>query len=160
MEPAELMEEGAERMLEGVERLAVLWVVAQVTTILDAYGALGDAERMHVLERAQEAGEQARDRVVDELRALFAQPPSAQRSTPLEIVRSLRREPTAVLAAAGVPPVSRDDYDSRAFPDDLYGIVPKAITELGDDELGGALLAWGIGKARAIQNLPNQRTGC
>jgi hypothetical protein len=65
-----------------------------------------------------------------------------------------------VLAEAGVPPVVRDQYDARAFPDDLYGIVPKAITELGDDELGGALLAWGIGKAKAVQDPPSQRNGC
>ena len=154
------MAEGAQRMLAGVERLAAGWIVAQVTTILDAHGGLGDAERMHVLERAREAGEQGRDRVLGELRELFASPPTAQRSTPLEIIRSLRREPTSVLADAGVPPVVRDQYDARAFPDDLYGIVPKAITELGDEELGGALLAWGIGKAKAIQNPPIQRNGC
>ncbi|HTL84299.1 MAG TPA: hypothetical protein VL856_03900 [Acidimicrobiia bacterium] len=160
MQPEEMMAEGAQRMLDGVERLAVGWVVAQVTTILDGQHGLGDAERMYVLERAQEAGEQARNRVLGELRELFSQPPAAQRSTPLAIVRSLRREPTALLADAGVPPVVRDAYDARAFPDDLYGIVPKAITEIGDDELGGALLAWGIGKAKAVQSLPNKRTGC
>jgi hypothetical protein len=160
MEPDEMMAEGAQRMLDGVERLAAGWVVAQVTTILDAYGGLGDAERMHVLEQAHDAGEHARDRVVAELRGLFSASPAEQRSTPLEIIRSLRREPTAVLADAGVPPVVRDQYDARAFPDDIYGIVPKAITELGDEALGGALLAWGIGKARAIQGGPDQRTGC
>jgi hypothetical protein len=47
-----------------------------------------------------------------------------------------------------VLPVRRDRFDARAFADDIYGIVPKAITELGEQELGGALLAWGLGKAR------------
>ena len=39
----------------------------------------------------------------------------------------------------------------RAFPDDPYGIVLKNPTELGDDQLGGALLAWGLGKAKVLR---------
>jgi hypothetical protein len=69
----------------------------------------------------------------------------------LVIVRSLREEATQVLRAAGVPEVERDPYDARAFPDDVYGIVPKSIVELGDEDLGGALLAWGMGKARVLR---------
>ncbi len=89
--------------------------------------------------------------MVGELQDLFALDPSAQRATPLEIIRSLRREATAVLAAAGVPDVVRDEFETRAFPDDVYGIVVKSPAELGDDELGGALLAWGMGKAKVLR---------
>ena len=53
-----------------------------------------------------------------------------------------------MLRAAGVPEVVRDPFETRAFPDDVYGIVLKTPAELGDDELGGALLAWGLGKAK------------
>ena len=48
-----------------------------------------------------------------------------------------------MLRAAGVPEVVRDPFETRAFPDDVYGIVLKTPAELGDDELGGALLALG-----------------
>jgi hypothetical protein len=56
-----------------------------------------------------------------------------------------------VLQAAGVPEVVRDQYESRAFPDDVYGIVLHTPAELGDDDLGGALLAWGLGKAKVLR---------
>ena len=57
-----------------------------------------------------------------------------------------------MLRAAGVPEVVRDPFESRAFPDDVYGIVLKTPAELGDDELGGALLAWGMGKAKVLRS--------
>ncbi len=105
------------------------------------------------------AGERASARVAAELRALFALDPLSQRTTPLECVRSLRREATEVLRRAGVPEVVRDRFEISAFPDDIYGIVPKAVTDLGDEDLGGALLAWGIGKARAIRERPRPGQG-
>ena len=93
-------------------------------------------------------------------RALFAVDPVDHRATPLEIVRSLRREPTQLLARSGVPPVPRDQYETRSFPDDVYGIVPRSLADLGDEELGHQMLAWGIGKTtvlRARSALPGDR---
>jgi hypothetical protein len=74
-----------------------------------------------------------------------------QRATPLEIVRSAYREPTAVLRRAGVPEVVRDDFDARAWPDDVYGLVPRTLGDLGDDELAPLHLAWGLAKAKVIR---------
>jgi hypothetical protein len=37
----------------------------------------------------------------------------------------------------------------------MYGIVPLSIAELGDDELGGALLAWGLGKTGVLREGKN-----
>jgi hypothetical protein len=67
------------------------------------------------------------------------------------VIRSLRREAAEVLVAAGVPEVVRDPFEERSFPDDIYGIVLNTPAELGDDELGGALLAWGLGKAKVLR---------
>src|SRR4051812_6804409 len=125
------MAEGAQAIVDGVERLSADWVVGAVTKIVDAWGRLDGSARAAAIDEARAAGNRAATRVGAELRQLFGQDPSVQRATPLEIVRSLRREPTEVLAAAGVPEVERDRYDVRAFPDDIYGIVPKAITDLG-----------------------------
>ena len=61
-----------------------------------------------------------------------------------------------MLRAAGVPEVVRDPFETRAFPDDVYGIVLKTPAELGDDELGGALLAWGLGKAKVLRARPSR----
>ena len=146
-----LMAEGAERLTAGVAALGPAWVVTAVTGLVDAWGRLDDAGRTDAIAAATAAGAVAGDRVGSELRSLFALDPAAQRATPLEIIRSLQREASAVLRAAGVPEVERDPFETRAFPDDVYGIVLKTPGELGDDELGGALLAWGIGKAKVLR---------
>ncbi len=146
------MAEGAAMLVDGVERRGAAWVAGAVTTIVEAYGRLDAATRERTLAAADAVGPEAAARVASELRALFVLDPAEQQATPLEIIRTLRREATAVLEAAGIPPVERDAYDSRAFPDDIYGIVPKSVADLGDDELGGALLAWGMGKARVLRD--------
>ena len=84
-------------------------------------------------------------------RAFFATDVADQRTTPLAIVRSLRIEATNVLVAAGVPAVERDRYEEQSFPDDIYGIVPKDLGELGDEDLGAALVAWGLGKSGVLR---------
>ncbi len=75
----------------------------------------------------------------------------AQRSTPLEIVRRAYREPTAVLAAAGIPPVERDEFAERAWPDDTYGLVVHGLGDLGDDDLAPLQMAWGMAKAKVVR---------
>jgi hypothetical protein len=146
-----LMGEGAAALVAGVARLGGAWVVRSVMGLVDAWGRLDAAARADAATAAAAAGEQAAARVQAELRALFELDPAAQRATPLEIIRSLRREAGEVLRAAGVPEVERDPFETRAFPDDVYGIVLKTPAELGDDELGGALLAWGLGKAKVLR---------
>ena len=154
-EPDALMDEGAARIVEGIDRLAVAWVVRAVTRIVDAWGRLDERTHQATIAEARVAGEEARARVVEELREFFALDVAEQRTTPLAIVRTLRSEPTEVLLRAGIPEVERDPYDSRSFPDDIYGLVPLSIADLGDDELGGALLAWGLGKSRVLRERKN-----
>jgi hypothetical protein len=149
------MQEGADALVDGVERLGAGWVVRAVTRIIDAWGRLDAERRAAVLDAARSAGAQATERVVGELRDLFALDVATQRTTPLAVIRTLRFEATAVLADAGVPEVMRDEFETRAFPEDIYGIVLKAPTELGDESLGGALLAWGMGKARVLRAAQN-----
>jgi hypothetical protein len=146
-----LMAEGAARLIDGVTRFGPGWVVREVARLLDAWGRLDAAARAAALTAATEAGTRSAARVAGELHDLFELDPAAQRATPLEIIRSLRREATEVLEAAGVPDVERDPFETRAFPDDAYGIVLKTPAELGDDELGGALLAWGLGKTKVLR---------
>ncbi len=146
-----LMADGATRLLDGVVRLGPAWVVRIVTNLVDAWGGLDAPARAGAVAAATRAGGTATARVEQELRGLFALDPAAQRATPLEIIRSLRREAAEVLAAAGIPEVVRDPFETRAFPDDVYGIVLRSPVELGDDELGGALLGWGMGKAKVLR---------
>ena len=72
-------------------------------------------------------------------------------ATPLEVVRSAYREPTAVLEAAAIPPVERDSFDERAWPDDQYGLVPRTLGDLGDPDLAPLMLAWGMAKAAVLR---------
>ncbi|HEV7525336.1 MAG TPA: hypothetical protein VGP92_10235 [Acidimicrobiia bacterium] len=147
-----LMAEGSARLIDGVERLGSRWVVSAVTGLVDVWGRLDAPARAATVAAATEAGDRAATRVGSELRALFALDAAAQRATPLEIIRSLRSEAGEVLRGAGVPEVVRDPFETRAFPDDVYGIVLKTPAELGDDDLGGALLAWGMGKAKVLRS--------
>src|SRR5437899_8518135 len=100
-----MLAEAGDAIVAGVERELPAWVRGQVERILDAWGRIGGSERREAERAAAVAGDAAAHRVVAALRALFATDVSEQRATPLEIVRTAYREPMAVLAAAGVPPV-------------------------------------------------------
>jgi hypothetical protein len=147
---ARLDETGA-AIVAGVERQVPGWVKTQVDRLLDAWGRAPAATRVRAEAQSLEAGSAAARRIVDELRALFAVDPTRQQATPLEIVRTASREPTTVLAAAGVPPIVRDEFDERAWPDDVYGLVPRTLGDLGDPELAALHLAWGMAKTTVLR---------
>jgi hypothetical protein len=145
------LDETGAAIIAGVERCLPDWCVRQVERILDAWGRIGSDERRHLGQNAHVAGAAAADRIVTDLRTLVAADPAAQSATPLEIVRTAYREPTAVLESAGIPPVAREPFDERAWPDDIYGLVPRSLGDLGDEELAPLLLAWGMAKARLVR---------
>jgi hypothetical protein len=145
------LDEAGAAIVVGVERTLPAWVEAQVARILDAYGRAHPAANLRARVAAVEAGTAATARVASFLRALFALDPADQRATPLEIVRTAYREPTAILRAAGVPPVEREAFDERAWPDDDYGLVPRTLGDLGDGDLAPLQLVWGMAKATALR---------
>jgi len=150
----ELLRQADDAIVAGVERELPGWVIRAVARILDAWGELGgldDATRARADRDAQVAGTAACARVVAELQALFALDPAEQRATPLQVVRTAHHEPTALLASLGVPHVVRDEFDERSFPDDVYGLVPHTLGDLGDPDLGPLHLAWGMAKTRVLQ---------
>jgi hypothetical protein len=145
------LEESAAAIVAGVETWVPRWVQAQVTRLLDAWGRAAPDRRARAEAEALKAGHAAAQRVAGALRQLFATEPERQGATPLEIVRTVYREPTRVLASAGVPPVARDEFDERSWPDDVYGLVPRTLADLGDPELGPLQLAWGMAKATVLR---------
>ena len=145
------LEETGVAIVGGIERQVPGWVQTQVERLLDAWGRAPAEIRVRAEAQSVEAGTAATRRIVDQLRALFAVDPTRQQATPLEIVRTVYREPTAVLAAAGVPPIVRDEFDERAWPDDVYGLVPRTLGDLGDPELAPLHLAWGMAKATVVR---------
>lgn len=142
-------------IITGVEAALPGWVEARVAFIANAWGRLDAPARSLLDRRASEAGMAAGERVTADLRVFFATPVAEQRTTPLEIVRTASRDVTEVLRDAGIPPVERDAFDERAFPDDLYGVTPASLNDLGDDSLGPWQLAWGLAKAKALQETRN-----
>ena len=147
----ELLREAADAIVAGVTRELAGWVERSVAHILDAWGRTPPDARVRAERDALVAGRVATERVTAELSALFALDPDDQRATPLELVRSAYREPTAVLASVGVPPVERDDFAERAWPDDTYGLVIHGLGDLGDEELAPYQLAWGLAKAKVLR---------
>jgi len=143
--------DASDAIVEGVGRTMPGWVESSVARILDAWGKADDATRTKVAQDAVVAGRAAAARVTGELRALLALDAAEQRMTPLEIVRTAVREPTEVLERAGVPPVVRDAFEERAWPDDRYGLVPRTLGDLGDADLGPLQLAWGLAKTKVLR---------
>jgi hypothetical protein len=83
------------------------------------------------------------------VREFLALDVEAQRGTPLSVLRAAVVHPTAVLHAAGVPPVERDDFARRTFPDDVYGLVPASWSDLAP-EVQDPGIVWGAWKAAVV----------
>jgi hypothetical protein len=146
-----LLAESGDAIVAGVARELPGWVERQVRRILDAWGRADEPTRARAERDAVTAGRAAAARIEAQLHALFALDAAEQRATPLQIVRDAYREPTAVLEAAGIPPVERSEFDERAWPDDRYALVIHDLGALGDEELAPLHFAWGMAKASVLR---------
>ncbi|MGZ4688332.1 MAG: hypothetical protein ACXVKA_02080 [Acidimicrobiia bacterium] len=146
-----MLEQTGAAIVAGVAREVPGWVVGSVQRLLDAWGRADEAARARALGAAPAAGAEAAERVGARLVLLLATDPAEQRSTPLEVVRTVYEEPTELLVVAGVPPVVRDPFDERAWPEDRYDLVPRTLGDLGDPDLGPLHLAWGMAKAAVLR---------
>jgi non-ribosomal peptide synthetase component F len=142
--------EASEALIDGVGAALPTWAARAADTLLTSWGGLDARRRQEVVAAAGEAGEQAARRVAAELGDLLGIDPAEQRATPLEIIRGAVAEPTAVLAAAGLPDVVRDPFEERAWPDDHFGLVPRTLRDL-DPDLAAIHFAWGIAKASLLR---------
>lgn len=136
----------AATLADGIEAALGPWVEACVARVITAWAGVVDPE---IRAAAERAGAQARAGVAPRVRALLAQDVDEQRTTPLAVVRGAVAYPTDVLAAAGVPPVARDELAASAFPDDVYDLSPAAFADLAP-ELAGPGIVWGAAKAHVV----------
>ncbi len=136
----------ARALVEAVDAVMVQWVAQCVASVADGW-RLGLASELQAESVA--AGERARSDVVGRLCDLLGQDVDLQRSGPLELVRSAVVYPSEVLARAGVPPVERDDFAVRAFPDDVYDLSPASFADVHPD-LAEPGIAWGAAKAHVV----------
>jgi len=146
----ERLAEAGEALVVGVGAALPAWAARSADHLLSAWGALEPERRRAVVSDARAAGAAAARRVAADLRDLLAIDPSEQRATPLEIIRTAVVEPTAVLAAAGMPDVVRDPFDERAWPEDRFGLAPRTLRDL-DPDLAAIHFAWGIAKAAVLR---------
>jgi hypothetical protein len=147
-----VMDEYSDELLRQVDATVEAWVLRCVR---DRCTAAGIPFEAHLHAAAEAAGE-ARRQVLEELGALLAQDVEQQRTNPLAVLRRAVVHPTAVLRAAGVPPVRRGEFEQRSFPDDVYALSPATSRHVAE-ELHEPGLVWGAWKAKTI--LDRRRPG-
>lgn len=140
-----VLAEAGRSLADGIERAVPVWVSREVERILTAFR--GEADDATMAE-ADEAGRRAAADVVPKVRAIVEADVDDQRVNPLTVLREAVAYPTAVLAAAGVPGVVRDQFAEEHFPDDAYGLTPMAFADV-DESLHELGIVWGAAKARA-----------
>ncbi len=72
-----------------------------------------------------------------------------QRTNPLAIFRAATRPITELLSNLGCSPVSRDDFNERSFPEDIYGLSPATWIDI-DEGLVEPGIEWGAWKAATV----------
>ena len=137
------MDEQAKALADAIEAALPAWVARSVERVLAQTGRRADPA---VTAAAAAAGVRARDEIGPQVRALLEADVDEQRTTPLSILRTAVRYPTAVLRDAGVPPIERDDFAREAFPDDVYDLTPASFADV-DPSLFEPGVAWGAAKA-------------
>src|SRR5260370_17952915 len=118
------MQEQAAALADAIERALPAWVERSVERVMKAWRGEFDDD---VRGEAAAAGRQAANEVGPQVRALLDTDIDAQRTTPLSLMRGAVRYPTAVLRAAGVPPVVRDEQQERLFLHDVYHLAPASF---------------------------------
>jgi hypothetical protein len=134
----------AATLADGIETALPGWVersVEQVHVVV-----LARRPPMDVRAEAALAGETAQAQIAPRVRTLLALDVDEQRTGPLAILREAVIYPTRVLADAGVPPVERDGFAARQFPDDVYDLAPATFADI-DPGLHEVGLVWGAAKA-------------
>ncbi len=140
------MDDPADTLAAAVNAVVGGWVERSVARIMVAYaGAVPPV----VADAARQAGAEATQSVGEELGRLLALDVEQQPTNPLSILRGAVRYPTAVLRAAGVPAVHRDEFRERAFPEDVYDLSPASWREI-DESLQEPGIIWGAWKAKTV----------
>lgn len=137
------LEAYAQALIGAVETAVPGWVTRCVVTRADQAGVRIDDE---VLRATEDAAVRTAQAVTAQLEALLGTDIDHQQGSPLKVLRDAVRYPTAVLRWLGVPPVVRDDFAEREFPEDDYALTPASFADV-DEALHEPGLKWGAAKA-------------
>lgn len=128
----------------GIREALGPWTVRCVTDRVEAW--TGRPPSDDVLAAARAAGDRAREEVGEVVIQVLEMDIDEQRTPPLALLRGAVRYPTSVLREAGVPPVARDEFAERSFPEDDYDLTPANFADI-DPSLHDLGLVWGAAKA-------------
>ena len=135
-----------ETLADAIEAALPAWVTGCVERTFRAWIGKFPAD---VAQEARQAGMAAQHEIGPEIRRLLEADIDAQQTTPLAVLRTAVRYPTAVLRSAGVPPVGRDRFAEEAFPDDVYGLSPASLADLA------TVPAWSARAQAVLASLPD-----
>lgn len=136
----------AESLRVAVSQAYAPWLTARVTEVARASGrALSPEARVQLSEIVRTVA----DDVLAEFSTLLSTDVDAQRENPLHVLRRGSRQIAEFLAAEKTPAPSRDEFEERAMPDDVYGIGPLAWRDLGE-RVHEAGIEWGAWKAATV----------
>ncbi len=148
-EPGRASDEDEARLVEISSALAdaivdhlPTWVHRCIAEVATQTGHLSRQLEMEAIA----AGQAVVEDLAPQVRELLAADIDDQLTTPLALLRTAVQYPTRALRAAGVPLPDRAEFDSEAFPDDLYGLTPANFAEV-HPELHQPGLEWGAAKA-------------
>ncbi len=139
----QLLRSYASHLADLIDEALAPWTIRSVRVGCERSGIPFDARAESM---AVDAGSRCHDEVAPRIRALLASDLDAQRATPLSLVRGAVRFPTEVLVSLGAATVDRDEFDERAFPDDVYGLAPASFADI-DESLVEPGIVWGAAKA-------------
>lgn len=134
------MDSPAAQLLDTAERVTPEWA----RSLIERVGKSGIEDS-----RAQKTVQAVTEQVQLALRQLLATDPESQRSNPLTVFRQATAPITALLTDLGIPPVQRDEFEQRSFPDDIYGLSPATWVDIHPDLVEPGL-EWGAWKAAVI----------
>ncbi len=122
------------------------WVQGRIVEIATAeYGTCPET----LLASLSEVGGATADIVANDLAQLLSTDVDAQKSNPLQVLRSSTSAATDALRKANVSAVRRDEFEVRAMPNDVYAIGPLTWRDLGE-AVHEAGITWGAWKAAVV----------
>ena len=142
-DPELALAEKATALADAIDAAIEPWLVGAILRVAAAQH-LEDGDR--VLREAGAMADRTRAAIVPRVRALLATDIDDQPTTPLSLLREAVGPATELLRELGAQPVARDDFAERAFPDDVYGLVPAAFEDVAP-ELRDPGVEWGAAKA-------------
>ena len=142
----DLLEEYPRALFDAVTTAYPAWLTARAEHILIASGRGLTAEECSSLGSAVS---ESADLMAHGLCALLATDVDDQRQNPLHLLRASSQAVTEFLGSLGLQPPMRDEFETRAMPDDVYAIGPLAWIDMGDD-VHEAGISWGAWKAATV----------